>query len=91
MQPANWWVRAEWPVWRLVAVEQIATLREIDEVWSLSDVLDANEALDVAGEVQRLRDLARRSTSASAPQPKRRQGSAVARNTRPRPPARYRR
>ena len=35
----------EWYVWRLV-VEQVATLRELDDHWCMSDVLDANEALD---------------------------------------------
>lgn len=47
----------EWFVWRLV-VEQIATIREIDRHWSLSDVLDANEALDKwAARQQRARRL----------------------------------
>lgn len=37
----------EWPVWRLV-VEGVATLDEIERAWWVEDVLDANEALDVA-------------------------------------------
>jgi hypothetical protein len=35
----------DWFVWRLV-IEQVATLRELDEHWGMADVLDANEALD---------------------------------------------
>ena len=38
-------VGPEWPVWRLV-VEGVATLSEVDTHWTLTDVLDANEALD---------------------------------------------
>jgi hypothetical protein len=37
-------------VWRLVE-RRLATLREIDEHWSISDVLDGNEALDVADDL----------------------------------------
>lgn len=39
-----------WPVWRLVAA-RVASLHEIDTHWTLSDVLDANEALDVLADV----------------------------------------
>lgn len=35
-----------WLVWRLVAAG-VATLQEIDSHYSVTDVLDANEALDV--------------------------------------------
>ncbi len=38
-------------MWRLV-VEQVATLQEIDEHWTIEDVLDANEALDVFDDAQ---------------------------------------
>lgn len=34
-----------WSVWRLVAAG-VARLEEIDRHWTVSDVLDANEALD---------------------------------------------
>jgi hypothetical protein len=34
-----------WPVWRLV-VGGLATLEEIDRYWTVTDVLDANEAAD---------------------------------------------
>jgi hypothetical protein len=44
-------VGALWPVWRLVAGGY--SLREIDEHWSVSDVLDANEAIDVWEDLQR--------------------------------------
>jgi hypothetical protein len=42
-----------WPVWRLVT-KRIATLREIEEWWCLSDLVMANEAQDLAEEVERL-------------------------------------
>jgi hypothetical protein len=32
-------------VWRLV-LERIATLREVEEYWSILDVAEANDALD---------------------------------------------
>lgn len=35
-----------WPVWRVVA-RGMASLRDVDEHWSVEDVLDANEYLDV--------------------------------------------
>lgn len=40
-----------WPIWRLVR-RGMATLREIDEHWSVEDVLDANETLDVSDDLQ---------------------------------------
>jgi hypothetical protein len=43
----------EWQVWRLV-LRGVATLREIEEWWSMGDVLDANEALDVRDAIQEL-------------------------------------
>jgi hypothetical protein len=39
-----------WPVWRLVE-RRVATLREIDEHWSIGDVLDGNETLDVTDDL----------------------------------------
>jgi hypothetical protein len=36
----------DWYVWRIV-LAKIATLREIEEHWSLSDLLDAQDALDL--------------------------------------------
>jgi hypothetical protein len=33
----------------------LATLREIEEDWSLDDLLDANEVLDVRAEVETIR------------------------------------
>lgn len=41
-----------WPAWRLV-VEKIATLRELEDgTYSIDDVADAHEALDVFYEAQ---------------------------------------
>lgn len=40
----------DWPIWRLV-LKSIATLHEIESHWTISDVLDANEALDVEADV----------------------------------------
>lgn len=40
------------PVWRLVVVERVATLREIEEHWSICDLADANDALDALIEAQ---------------------------------------
>lgn len=37
-------------MWRLV-LEGVGTLTEIEAHWSITDVLDANEALDVQGDV----------------------------------------
>ncbi len=47
VKPRQWWIEAEWPVWRLVR-DGWAGLQEIDTHYTLDDVLDANEALDVA-------------------------------------------
>lgn len=41
-------------MWRLVT-DGIATLHEIESYWSITDVLDANEALDVKGDVDEWR------------------------------------
>lgn len=41
----------EWPVWR-VAIALRLDIVQIDATWSLSDVLDANEALDVLDDQQ---------------------------------------
>lgn len=41
----------EWPIWRLI-VEDMATLKDLHETWSLSDVEKANIILDVKAEVQ---------------------------------------
>lgn len=38
-------------VWRPI-LAGIATLEEIDRHWSLSDLLDANEALDIRDEAE---------------------------------------
>lgn len=38
-------------VWRLV-MERVATLREIEEAWSILDVAEANDALDAWIEAQ---------------------------------------
>lgn len=42
----------DWPVWRIVS-RQMATLHEIESFWSLGDVLDANEVLDLMDEAAR--------------------------------------
>lgn len=39
-------------IWRLV-IAKVATLQEIETHYSLVDVLDANEALDIEQEAQR--------------------------------------
>jgi len=36
----------DWFVWRPI-VAQIATLEEIERSWSIDDMLDAHEALDI--------------------------------------------
>jgi hypothetical protein len=41
-----------WPVWRLI-IRRITTLREIEEHWCLSDLVFANEALDLEEEIER--------------------------------------
>jgi hypothetical protein len=43
----------EWAIWRLVT-EKIATLKEIDEHWSLEDIDKANAVLDMRREIERL-------------------------------------
>jgi hypothetical protein len=40
-----------WPGWRLI-LEQVATLRDLDMVWSINDIADANEALDAWHEAE---------------------------------------
>ena len=49
----SWWLRsnAEWPIWRIVMEDNGVSLREIDEHWSVDDVLDANEVMDVMSDV----------------------------------------
>lgn len=44
----------DWHVWRLV-LDGVATLHEIETHWSITDVLDANEALDVQADVSEWR------------------------------------
>ena len=51
-------MQAEWPIWRLV-VDEKATLSEIAAAWSIDDVLDANEALDVAADLVALGNAVR--------------------------------
>lgn len=41
-------------MWRLV-LDGVATLHEIETHWSIADVLDANEALDVQADVSEWR------------------------------------
>lgn len=41
----------EWSVWRVI-IEQVATLREIESYWSIDDLADANEALDIKHEAE---------------------------------------
>ena len=38
-------------MWRVIG-EGMASLRDVDEWWSLTDILDANEYLDVMGDVR---------------------------------------
>ncbi len=81
-------MQAEWPIWRLVLDEK-ATLAEIEQHWSLSDVLDANEALDVATDAQ---TLLKGGGAAPAPdKPKRKPKASRGGSRRPRPPKRGRR
>ena len=40
-----------WAVWRLV-IEKVASLREIEEFWSIDDLADANDALDCMREAE---------------------------------------
>lgn len=42
----------DWPVWRIVS-RQMATLQEIESSWSLADVFDANDVLDLMDEAAR--------------------------------------
>lgn len=42
-----------WFVWRPI-LAGVTTLREIQEFWSLKDLMDANEALDVKAEMEDL-------------------------------------
>jgi hypothetical protein len=38
----------DWQIWRIAAADRFsASLNEIEERWSLSDVLDAHEVLDM--------------------------------------------
>jgi len=41
----------DWAVWRVV-LAQVATLREIEEHWTINDLADANEALDIKQELE---------------------------------------
>lgn len=45
-------MRIEHPVWRLALRERVATLAEIDASWSIDDVLDANELLDMYADAE---------------------------------------
>jgi len=44
-----------WDIWRVIT-SKIATKTEIEEHWTLSDIADANEALDIEGEMQAHQD-----------------------------------
>ena len=41
----------DWSIWRIV-LAQIATLKEIETYWSIDDLADANEALDIKAEAE---------------------------------------
>lgn len=41
----------EWSIWRPVTAK-IATLAEIETHWSIDDLADANEALDIKAEAE---------------------------------------
>lgn len=43
----------DWFIWRLV-LAQIVTLKELDTHWSVVDMLDAHESLDLQEEAERL-------------------------------------
>jgi len=43
----------DWLFWRPI-VKGVATLEEIETHWDLTDLLDANEALDVMDDLERL-------------------------------------
>ena len=40
-------------IWRLVLLEKIATLEEIESHWSLDDVMRATAVLDFRGDVEK--------------------------------------
>jgi len=47
-------VGLDWEIWRLLTDPRIhASKREIETDWTLDDVLDAHEALDVRDEAER--------------------------------------
>ena len=50
----------DWLLWRLVLSDKIsASLAEIETEWTICDVLDAHEALDVVEDLAVLMDLNR--------------------------------
>jgi hypothetical protein len=44
-------MNVNWYLWRPV-VERIATLHEIETFWSIDDLADAHEALDIRNEAE---------------------------------------
>ena len=44
-------MNVSWYLWRPV-VERIATLHEIETFWSIDDLADAHEALDIRNEAE---------------------------------------
>ena len=83
----HWWVEADWPVWRIVLDMQLS-LAEVDREWSLDDVLDANEVLDVAADVQASRKDSPTPSNSLAGKTGRGPRPATAGHVRPPKPAR---
>jgi hypothetical protein len=42
-------ITVDWFIWRPI-IAKVTTLREIEESWSIDDLLDAHEALDIQQE-----------------------------------------
>lgn len=47
----SWWITAQWPIWRIVTGDHGIGLREIDEHWSVDDLLDWIEVSDVMADM----------------------------------------
>lgn len=42
----------EWPLWRLVIIDKVATLKELEEHWDMDDLVRANTMLDVKAQCE---------------------------------------
>lgn len=67
LRPHSDRISPEWPVWRVAAEYRLDPIA-VDREWTIEQVLDANEALDLAADAEGLRDHMRQASRAAEEQ-----------------------